>query len=357
MKITTLLLIALIATACTEPEQQAEEDALVKSVNVETEIVKPQTFKRFLRLVGTVESANDVMISAEVNGRVEQYFVAKGSTVKKGEPILKIDDDKLLQEKARLEAQTEQAREQYERLKQVFEQDSVGSEIDLINARAAYRQSSSALESIQIDLKNTTVRAPFDATLEDRLVEIGEMAAMGTPLVRLIGSNNLRVAAGVPSRYADVINNGDQAEIWFDFQDSDTLDLSIDYVGQSIDPQARTFRVEMFLPEMRPGIKVDMIANVRLKTFQEDNAIVIGEEFVYQKEQGFVVYTTGENMDGIPIAVERAVTLGPSYQNNVIIEEGLQPGDELITIGSSFLQDSMRINLVNNREQELAQRN
>src|SRR6056297_693965 len=195
--IITVLLAGLL-TACAQ-EQEVSQEELIKTVNVQTETLHAKTFERFLRLVGTVESLNDVNISAEVSGRIEKYYTDKGSRVAKGEKTLKIDDSKLLQEKARLEAQTEQAREQYERLQRVFEQDSIGSEIDVINAKAAYRQSKSALESIKVDLQNTTVSAPFDAILEDRMLETGEMASPGAPLVRLIGREQLTVSAGVPS--------------------------------------------------------------------------------------------------------------------------------------------------------------
>lgn len=359
---TTIILAILttgLAAGCSQQEQQgAGQEELVKTVNVQTESIQPQLFERYIRLVGTVETANDVYLSAEVSGRIEQYFVEKGKQVEKGEPILKIDDDKLLQEKARLEAQTEQAGEQYERLKRVFEQDSVGSEIDIINARANYRQSKSSLESILVDIKNTTVRAPFDAILEDRLLEVGEMASPGTRLVRLIGAEEVNVVAGVPSRFADVVNEGDLARVWFDFVNTDTLSLPITYVGSSIDPQARTFEVEIGLPESTRNYKVDMIANVKVRTLRADQVLVVGEEYVYQKEQGYVVYTVAQNDDGQAVAREVPVRLGPSYENRVIVETGLKAGDRLITVGSSFLQNDMRIEIVDSpNSDELAQRN
>lgn len=353
--ITTFLILGMI-TACSK-EQEAPQEELVKTVNVETEILEPKTFNRYLRLVGTVESLNDVQISAEVSGRIEKYFVEKGKTVKQGEPILKIDDSKLMQEKARLEAQTEQAREQYERLQRVFEEDSIGSEIDIINARAAYRQSKSALESVKVDINNTTVKAPFDAIFEDRLLEAGEMASPGTQLVRLIGRDQLKVTAGVPSRFSDVVSIGDEAEVWFDFESSDSLSLPITYVAESIDPQARTFKIEIALPQKAEKYKIDMIANVKLRTLNRDSVMVVGEEYVYQREQGFVVYTAEENDEGNQVAREHLVTLGPSYENNIIIESGLETGQRLITVGSSFLQDNTRIEVVDGMNQELAQQN
>lgn len=353
--IITLLSFGLIS-ACTQ-EQEAPQEELVKTVNVQAETVSPKVFERYLRLVGTVESLNDVNISAEVSGRIEKYYVEKGSRVAEGEQILKIDDSKLLQEKARLEAQTEQAREQYERLARVFEQDSIGSEIDVINAKAAYQQSKSALESIKVDLENTTVTAPFDAILEDRMLEKGEMASPGAPLVRLIGRDRLTVTAGVPSRFSDVVSVGDRAEVWFDFQSSDTLSLPITYVAESIDPQARTFEIEVALPQKSEKYKIDMIANVKLRTLQRDSVIVVGEEYVYQKEQGFVVYTVGENEQGNTIAKEQIVKLGPSYENSVVIEEGLESGQQLITVGSSFLQNDTRVEIVESQSEEFAQSN
>ncbi|MDX1618528.1 MAG: efflux RND transporter periplasmic adaptor subunit [Balneolaceae bacterium] len=353
-----LFAAGLAVLGCSQEQQQAAgEEELVKTVNVETETVQPQQFERYLRLVGTVETANDVFISAEVSGRIEQYFVRKGKRISKGQPILKIDDDKLLQEKARLEAQTEQAREQYERLQRVFEEDSVGSEIDIINARTNYRQSRSALESILVDIKNATVRAPFDAILEDRLLEVGEMASPGVRLVRLIGADELKVVAGVPSRFADVVNEGDRSQVWFDFVNSDTLMLPITYVGNSIDPQARTFEVEIDLPVDSRNYKVDMIANVRIRTLRADDVVVVGEEYVYQKEEGYVVYTVARNDEGRTVAREVPVRLGPSYENRVVVETGLEPGERLITVGSSFLQNNMRIEIVDNGNNEFAQSN
>lgn len=351
LTIITAILILGLFTACSQ-EQETPAEEMVKTVNVHIMKIEPRQFQRYLRLVGTVESQNDVQISAEVSGRIEKYFVKKGNRVQKGDPILKIDDSKLLQEKARLEAQTEQAREQYERLQRVFEQDSIGSEIEVINARAAYRQSKSSLESVKVDLANTSVAAPFDAILEDRMLEVGEMASPGTPLVRLIGSSDIKVTAGVPARYADVVKEGENVKLWFDTESSDTLTAQIVYVAKSIDPQNRTFKIEVELPREARNYKVDMVTNIRLNTLSEENVIVVSEEFVYRKDNEFVIYLKGQNEDGDFVAKRRVVNLGPSYQSDVIIRNGLQEGDELITTGSAFLNEGMRINIIEDGKQE-----
>lgn len=355
-KIVLLILLPVIAISCSGEEQATEENA-TKTVNVETRIIEPQTFEQYLRLVGTVESENDVQISAEVSGRIEQYYVDKGDIIAKGAPILKIDDSRLQREQERLQAQVEQAQERYERLKQLFEQDSIGAEIDVINARTTYKERQSALEAAKVDLRNTTVRAPFTATLDEKILETGEMTSPGAALIRLIGITNLKVVAGIPSRFSDAVSKGDRAQIWFDFNTADTLRLPISYVGQSINEDARTFKVEIDLPRETRNFKVDMNANVKVQTFKSDSSVVLGEEYIYQKEKGNVVYTVAQSDSGESVAREQWVQPGLSYENKSMIESGLNVGEELITVGSSFLQDSMRINIVEERENEMAQKN
>ena len=343
-----LLSISLFVffAACSGGEQQVvqEADELVKTVNVKTQAIQPSDFNSYVRVVGTIETSDDILISAEVNGKVLRYSVQEGDKVREGQEILKIDDRKLKQEKARLEAQTALARENYERLQKVYE-DGVGSELDFLNAKYNYEQSASALESIKVDLENTSITAPFDGRVESINFEVGEMVMPGAGVVRLIGTNNYKVTAGIPARYADAVSHNEVVEVWMDTQNADTMELPVTFVGNSINPQNRTFKVEIDLPK-RGDLKVDMIANIRLNTLSKENVIVLSEEFIYSKDGRYVVYVTDTNDEGKMVAREKVVQLGNSYKSNVIVENGLEAGEKLITIGSAFLNDGMRINEV-----------
>lgn len=351
-----ITIMAVLIAACSgeEAPKNSSDEQVGKTVNVETRILEPTTFQSKLRVVGNVETKNDIMISSEVNGTILEHRVSEGEQVEKGQTILRIDDSKLKQEQARLESLTEQARENYERLKKIYEEDNIGSEMDYLNAKFSYEQSKAALASIKVDLENTTIEAPFTGTVESFLLEEGEMASPGAQVVRLIGTETYIVSAGVPARYAEVIQNGDKVEIWFDSQSPDTLAGTISFVGNSIDPQNRTFRIEVLLPSQNKNYKVDMIANMRLNTLSEENVLIVSEEFIYKEDDDFVTYVKSEDENGMPVAKKRVVELGPSYQSNVIIRNGLESGEELITIGSAFLNDGMRLNIVESRSGNLA---
>ena len=217
----------------------------------------------------------------------------------KGQTILQIDDSKLSQEVARLEALVAQSETTWKRVQTLFEKENIGSEIDYLNAKYAYDQNKSALASLLVDLENTEIIAPFTGVVETIFVEEGEMVAPGMPAIRLIGANQFVIAAGVPALVMPMwLSWGDKVDVWFDTQVQDTLAGTIVYVANSIDPSNRTFKIDIRLPSGQTYYKVDMIANLRLNTLSLSQAIVVSEEFVYSKGDGYVMYVKGTNSEG-----------------------------------------------------------
>lgn len=351
-KLTILLLLIGVSSAC--EGEMAETEQEVKTVNVETQQLEQEAFESYLRLVGTVTTKSDVQVAAEVNGRITIIRKNEGEEVREGETVVKVDDRKLQQELNRLQATTEQSRENYERLKRLYEEENIGSEIDYLNAKYTYEQNNAALEAIKIDLEHTSISAPFTGVVESIFTEVGEIVAPGTPVYRLISRDEKRVVVGVPARYSDSVELGDIAEVWFDFDPDTRYQLPVAFIGNSIDPNNRTFKVELKLPSDYDQIKIDMAANVRLRTERIEDVIIIGEEYVFQKGGNNVVYVFDQNEEGEPIATEKKVNLGSKYNNEVVVQNGLNTGDELITLGSSYLQDGSRVQKVEEDQSEMA---
>lgn len=337
-----LFTILLAANSCTDEAQVPERD--VRTVDVETVTMQPQVFESYLRQVGTVTSTGDVIVAAEVTGVVEEVIRREGQDVVSGEPVVRLDSSQLRQEFNRLEAATNQSRENYERLQRLFENEDIGSEIDVINARYTYEQNLSLLESARINLQNSVIKAPFSGTIENILSEQGSMVSMGSPVFRIVDGNEKKIRLGVPARYSNAVDMGDMAEIWFNYEPDSRYRLPVTFIGNTIDPMNRTFRVDIDLPKELQNVKLEMIANVRIRTQYIEDVLMVNEEFLFQKENRYVVYIEGRNDQGDAIAVERQIQLGPSFENQSVITDGINPGDVLITIGSSYLEDGTRIN-------------
>lgn len=351
--ILTLFAIAIFGLIACEMEETGEQRD-VRTVDVETENLEPSTFESFLRQVGTVTSTGDVMIAAEVTGVVQDVIHREGDQVREGDTVIRLDSRRLEQEVKRLEAVTSQSRENYERLNRLYQNETIGSEIEVLNARFAYEQSLASLETARINLENSEIKAPFSGTIENIMAEEGAMVSAGTQVFRLISGNNKKIRLGVPARFSNAVDMGDEAEVWFNFDPGSRYSLPVSFIGNTIDERNRTFRVDIDLPSDLYNVKVEMIANVRLRTEHLENVLMVNEEFLYQKNNRYVVYTVAENEEGELIAAERVVELGPSYENHTVITGGLEPGDELVTLGSSYLDDGTRINRVEERSSGLA---
>lgn len=356
----TLLSAALLLSlqACSSssgaPENtSAPSEELVKSVNVDVQTLEAQVFTSYIRVIGTIESTEDILVAAEAGGRLTNLMVEKGQRIRKNQTIAKTDDAQLLREQKRLQAATEQAKTTYERLERLYIEKQIGSEIDYLNAKYAFEQSEAALQAIEEQLKKTLVKAPFSGTIEDILVESGENTAPGTPIVRLIADDGVKITAGIPSRYADVVQVGDEAEIWFDTDQPDTLKSVITFVGNSIDSFSRTFEIEIAMPAESPVTKIDMMTNIRLKSYQKEDQILVSNEFIYDKDGKKVVYVAKEDGNGNSVAEERTIKTGLSYNSVSIVENGLSLQEDLITLGSAFLKDQSRIKIVSRNGEQL----
>jgi membrane fusion protein (multidrug efflux system) len=203
------------------------------------------------------------------------------------------------------------------------------------------------LATLQTRLERTMIRAPIDGVLETRLVEVGAMVNVGTDVARIVSLDPVKVVAGVPERYARDVRVGASATIQFDVLDIST-EGRISYVGATVNARNRTFRVELEMPNPDRLIKPEMIANVGLVRQTIDEAVVVPQEALVRVEDGYVVFVVEGNGPDAVVA-SRALELGPSQRNEVVIETGLTAGEQLIVVGQQQVTAGDRVNVVGTR--------
>ena len=347
----TLLVGALACGGDAEAGGASEAGVLVEGasrvINVEVSTVKIRDFVERISLTGTVVAGQDVTLSAQESGVIRRVVVEKGATVSVGEPLLEVDDAVLRSQVAEATAQASLASETWERRKRLYEEDQVGSELAYLEAKYTAEQASARLATLQTRLGRTVIRAPIDGVLEDRLVEVGAMVNVGTNVARIVSLDPVKVVAGVPERYARDVMVGASATTVFD-----VLDLSsegtISYVGATVNARNRTFLIELVMPNPDGLIKPQMVANVGLVRQTVEDAIVIPQEALVRVEDGYVVFVVkGDGDDAVVLS--RAVELGASQRNEVVIEAGLSAGERLIVVGQQQVTAGDRINVVGMR--------
>lgn len=322
-----------------------EAETFTRVVNVETATVEPERFVEVIRLTGTVEANQDVQVSAEETGVVREILVEKGNPVRTGQPILRIDDRVLRAQVEQARARADLAEETWQRRQRLFEEDAVGSELAYLEAKYAAEETRANLQTLEERLERTVVRAPLAGILDRRLVEVGTMVNAGTPVVRIVDLDPVKITAGVPERFAADVAPGAEAEVRLDAFSGRVFEGGISYVGASVDPGNRTFPVELDLPNPGRMIKPEMVAQISLVRRVRDDALVVPQEAIVRVEDGFVVFVVGQE-DGGEVAVVTPVTTGPSNGNRVVVEEGLQPGDRVIVVGQQQVAHGDRVRIV-----------
>ena len=347
-------LIIVLGTGCADAQGDSENPDMdqtetaslaVKTVNVTVVEVEPSSFTDFIRVAGQVEGRQDVMVSAEEMGPVSRVLVEKGQRVRRGQVILRLESSVLESQVAEAEAQAELSREQHERQRRLWEDEGIGTEMSYLQARYQADMQAARLNVLRTRLAKTAIRAPTSGVLEDRMVEVGEMATVGTPVARVVAVDSLKVVGGVPERMAGFVHQGDNAVISFDVFPGREFAGQVNFVGATVEAQSRTFAVEVVIANPDGQIKPNMVANMLLERLSLDDVIVVPQEVVIRTADGYQVHVVTER-NGETVAETRTVRLGPSYDDRVVVESGLETGDLLVMLGAQMVDDGTRVRVV-----------
>jgi membrane fusion protein (multidrug efflux system) len=330
------------------PDEAAAQD-FTKIIAVEVTTLSPTPFEDFIRLTGVVKADQDVILSADEGGRIERFYVEKGQRVKRSQSLVQIDDRILKAAVAEAEADSTLAAEQFNRQSRVWKEEQIGSEMNYVKAQQDAAGASARLQGLRARLDNTVIRAPFDGVLDQRYFEKGEMAPLGSRVVRVLNTETLKVECGVPERFAADVRKGSRTALTFDVLPAREFVARVSFVGRAVDPGNRTFPIEIKLENPESFVKPEMIANVRVTRTRLESAIVVPQEALNRTETGYVAFVATDGPGG-PIAEERHVIPGPSYSNQVVIEQGLANGDRLITRGHTLVASGSRVQIVNEPE-------
>jgi len=349
----SLFALGLVVACSESPKTEAPGgpspsalSARSRGQRVETTVVEPRLFVERVDVSATVTTQQDATLSARASGTVTGV-VDLGDSVKRGRVLARIDADlaraQLAQAQAGFEAaqaSLDLARDTYERQKPLFEQDVISAlefeniESQLNQAKASLAQSKAAVAQAREQLEQSRVVAPFAGSVEEKFVEDGEQVTMGTPVVRLVDASTVKVRGGVPERYAPDIRKGRQATVRFNAYGLEPRTGPVTFVASVIDPASRTFTIEVELDNPSGQLKPEMVARILVERSETPDALVVPQTAVLHDNEGDSVFVVERDGD-MATARRRRVRLGARAGGEVIVIDGLEAGDEVITVGQS----------------------
>jgi membrane fusion protein, multidrug efflux system len=337
MLASVLLGVALLGCPATEGAQEtpgADRTAPVtpkaKATRVEVATIRPSAAQLVLSLPGEVEASRDAQLSASLGGFVEKVSVKAGEKVKKGQILALIDTASHGARVAQAKVEVDTAKRELERQK-LLGKAVAQAAIDAAESR--YEAAKAAYRSANVSLDRSVIKAPFAGVMAKVDVEVGETAAPGVPLMRVIQLDPVKVTVSLSDRDVLSVRQGMAAMIGTDARGT-LIEGKVALVRPAADVNTRAFAAEIEIDNAEQRLLPGMIANVQVKSDGAGEELVISQDWLVTKPDELGVYV---HADGV--AKWRPVKIGPIVRDRVVLLEGLAKGDELIISGHRELAD------------------
>ncbi len=301
-------------------------------VLVTTTPVELQDFERYTQVQASVVSDDQVYASSETGGRITTMTVDEGQYVKKGQLIATVDMQSVRDQKAEVETGMSLAKDVYDRQKRLWDQ-NIGTEIQYLQAKNNYERLQKSITLLNTQLAKANVYSPISGVVDMKMLQAGEMAGPGAPIVQIFNPNKLKIVADVPESYLTNIKRGQQVKINFPALDVE-MTKSISTLGRTIDPSNRTFKVEIVTNSLSGKLKPNLLADISFVDFAKKDAITVPLDIVLEEVSGRKYVYSVISKNGTLRAHKEYVTISESYLGSVIIEEGLKSGDDIIIDGA-----------------------
>ncbi|MEO1218235.1 MAG: efflux RND transporter periplasmic adaptor subunit [Bacteroidota bacterium] len=312
----------------------------VRRIPVNTLDLTHSKFQHFVKVQGQVEANKNIMVSAMQPGRITAIYVREGQSVGKGALLAQLDDAVMKSSISEVESSLELAEIMYNKQAKLWEQE-IGTEVQYLTAKNQKESLERRLATLKEQLKLSKVYAPISGVVDEIMPKVGEMLNPGYPAFRIVNASDLSLKANLSEVHLPYIKRGDKVKVSFPTINMET-EAKVTAVGQSIDPNNRTFKVEVKLPNNRL-FKANMFGEISVNDQTVDEAIVIPLELIQQTDIGQFVYIVEKNEKGAWLSKRKNIQLGLSAEGEVLVKEGLAVGDKLVTIGYKDLSDGQEV--------------
>lgn len=296
------------------------------ALTVEAVVAQPSVLKDAISVSGSTAPDEEVSVASEVPGKIRKILFREGTEVKRGASLVELDTEELRAERKRLAVQQALNEKIAERLKALYDKEGVSlQEYEVAAAEVEKVKADIALVDAQLEKR--VIRAPFDGRLGLRLASEGSYLAPGTPIVRLVSTNPIKLEFDVPEKYAQEIERGTKVEFKLDGSER-TYHATVTAKEPNVDPETRTLRLKATAPNPDGSILPGAFAKVTVNLRQFDNTIMIPTQAIIPELNSQKVFVV---RNGKAEAAE--VKTGIRREALIQVTEGLAPGDTVITTG------------------------
>ena len=321
-------------------KDQTQRYVLVESIELEKEI-----FNHFVSFQGSIETDKNVVIYPEIPGLLKKIHVKEGQQVTEGTLLAEISDGGLIDQLDQLKLQLKLAKTTYNRQKRLWNQ-KIGSEIQFLQAKTTYLSLQKSVSQMNDQVTKTKITAPFDGIIDHIIADSGSNLSPGmTPILRVVNLDQMKVAAEIPEMHLPNIQKNTSAIVSVPVLGIQFNEV-VANVGNFINPNNRSFRVEISINNQNGALKPNMTAEIKVNDYKNREAILVPIKDVLENQNGesyVYLLEVSDEANDIYKVVKTFVKLGKTSDNKIEIIEGLDAGDKIVEEGIRLIKDQQLV--------------
>jgi len=321
-------------------EDEDEEEA----VPVQSAVLERGRIESVLRFSTNLEAESEVQVLSEAAREITQLLVEEGDVVRRGQVLIRLEDDEQRTEVSRIEGQLAKAHRELDRQENLFKQQLI-SEQEFNDAAYEVEQLELRQADAERSLSYTEVRAPISGTVTQRLIKVGDHISVNQHLFDIIDFASIVARVYVPEKELSRLRKGQVARLTAQALGNEERFGAIDRIAPVVDSRSGTIKVTVAIPPsegLLPGmyVSVDLVTDVH-----EDALLVPKRALVYDDDQIFVFRVSAEDR------VERLM-LTPVLEDRYNIEpaDAVVDGDRIVIAGQAGLKDGSLVREVGTRK-------
>jgi membrane fusion protein, multidrug efflux system len=344
-------LIALTLFMCSKHEAKEHSKTEIvqdeNAVAVALQPVKTVSLALPVNASGLVSTKNEARLAFKMGGIVKGVYVTEGQSVQKGQLLASLD-------LTEIEAQVSQAKNNVEKLKRDLDRvkrlqkDSAATLEQLQNVQTGYDVAVEGLRVVEFNREYATIKAPVAGKILKKLLNVGELAAPGTPvfMMNATGPDEWIVKLGLPDVDWVRVQKGDKATLVFDALAGEAMHGKITLIGEGADSFSGLYPVEVTIARTSQRLASGLFATAQITPLKAITFLQIPiEALVEGSGKNAFVFIPRADRKHIE---KRLVKVAFVQDGSAYITAGLDGVTDVITSGSGFLTDASVVTISQN---------
>lgn len=311
------------------------------AINVQALTLKPESVNNNVSYPGTFEPNKETKVSADIQGKINLVLVDIGSSVKKGEALIQLDNSLLKLQLQTVEIQIEGLEADVKRYRILAQADAIQG-VQLEKTELALKSAHVQKATLMEQINKTTIMAPFSGIVTAKLTEEGAFAAPGIPLLQITDISNLKFTVNVPETELSQFELNQIYTLTADVYPETALLGKVIMTGSKAN-MGNSFPVQFSVKNTTDlKIKSGMFGSVQLKNNSDEKLIIIPASSVVGTNIQPQVYIVNNGK-----AILKNITISTRFQNKAVVSGGLTGGEVIITNGFINLFDGANVSVSN----------